>query len=203
MKVLNQLTNKQAHSASLAAQLAKQRDEASSRVAEIGALVTKAAALDEEIRAAVVAAALDGIENTAAIAKYRAEHRAVLAQAEALTERNQTAALVIAELQRRENDALVGENVAARRKLADEFDVHAVRVRALLLEASTHQEMAQRARRQEGELACAVCVQGPGGLPAASLIEFRPLGPPLANLAQAFEAIDTGNNDLARLMKVS
>lgn len=202
-KVIDRLANRKTlQSAALAERAAQERDEAAQRAAEIGALQTRVAALDEEIRLGVVAAALDGAQNDGAITKARAEHRAIVAKIEALTERNQTAALVIRELEVRHHAALVDENTAARRKLAEEYEAHAVRVRALLLEAGAHQELAQRARHQEGELSCAPCVQRAGGLAAETLIEYRPLGPPLANLAQAFEAIDTGNNDLARLMRM-
>jgi len=149
-----------------------------------------------------VAAALDGAQNGPAITKARAEHRATVAKVEALRERNETAAVVIRELEARHRAALVDENTLARRKLADEFDHNAARIRALLLEAATHQEKAQQARFQEGELSCAPCVQRAGGLAAESLIPQTPLGPSLANLADGYAAVDSGNRDLARLMRM-
>ncbi len=203
MTVLDRLANRKTlKSAELAERTAQERDQASARQAEIGALRTKAAALDEEIRAGIVANALDNADNSRAITKTRAEHRAVVATIEALTERNATALLVIAELESRHHAALVDENTAQRRRLAEEYDGYAARIRALLLEAGALQEKAMRVRHEEGELSCAICVQRAGGLAAETMIVYRPLGPPLEHLAEGYAAVDSGNRDLARLMKM-
>lgn len=203
MTVLDRLANRKTlTSAALAERTAQTRDEVAQRTAELAALQTRVAALDEEIRVAVVAAALDGAQNDVAISRARDERSAATRQMQLLTDRNETALLVIPELQHREHDALVAENTGARRKLAEEYDGHAARIRALLLEAAAHQEKAQRARHEEGELACAPCVQRADGLAAESLIPQTRLGPSLANVAQAYEAVDTGNRDLVRLMRM-
>jgi len=203
MAMIRALTNKKGlRSGELAERTAQERDEAASRDAEIAALHTRVAALDEEIRLAVVAGALDGQDVGSALAKARTEHRAVVARIEALTERNQTAALVIGELEARHHAALVSENTLQRQRLAEQFNDHAARVRVLLLEAGSLQQQAIQIRNQEGELACAPCVQRAGGLPAETLIEYRPLGPSLANVAQGYEAVDSGNRELARLLRL-
>lgn len=203
MTVLDRLANRKTlKSSELAERAAQTRDEAASRDAEIGALRIRAAEIDAEIRAAVVAAELDNAPNDGMISRARDERSAVLVKIEALTSRNETAALVIAELEVRHHAALVDENTAQRQKLADEYGGYAARIRALLLEASALQDKAQRARHEEGELSCAPCVQRAGGLAAITLIEYRPLGPPLANLAEGYAAVDSGNRDLARLMKM-
>ncbi len=205
MKVLDQLTNKKGllKSADFAAQLAQQRDEVAARQAEITALRTRAGEVETEMQRLVVARELDGQDVDSALAKVRDARRAALERASDLDERTATGLVIIGELQRRHHQALVDENTAARQKLAEEYDGHAARIRALLLEAAALQEKAQRARHEEGELSCAPCVQRAGGLAAETFIEYRPLGPPLANLAEGYAAVDSGNRDLARLMKMS
>ncbi len=201
--MLDRLTNKKTTSAALAERTAQERDQAAGRGAEIGALVARAAEIDEEIRRLVVAAALDGAQNDAAITKARAEHRAATAKIEALTERNGTALLVIAELETRHRSAMVDENTVARETLAAQYDQLAARIRALLLEAGALQERAMRVRHEEAELAGQPFMQNANGLPAPSLIEFRPLGPSLANIAEGYAAVDAGNHDLVKLMRMT
>ncbi len=95
MTIKERLTKTKTDSASLAAQLAQQRDEVAARQAEITALRTRAGEAETEMQRLVVARELDGQDVDSALARVRDARRAALERASDLDERTATGLVII------------------------------------------------------------------------------------------------------------